>query len=253
MRNIQTPDSFRHWWLARAPVLVANSKATEQSYLDRIGAAQRSVVIYNGVDLSWFDGERSGREKLGLRTDAFVIAQVGRIVRGKGVHIFVKALASVAARHPNVRGVIVGDASVNEDPAYVSEIEELVSGLGLAQGILFTGHVNDVRCVYAGTDLLVQPSASEGFGRTLIEAMAMRVPVIATNVGGPCEIVEDGVSGLLVPPNDPEALATAIERVIKDGSLATRLADSGRNRVQARFCLDRQVAETQALYDQVLA
>ena len=252
VRNIQTADSFRHYWLRLAPILVANSKATQQSYLKQMPTGQQSLVIYNGVDLSQFDGRRTRREKLGFGHDQFVIAQVGRLVPDKGMHIFVRAMASLTVHHSNVYALIVGDTSVDGDDFYVAETKQLISQLQLTDRFVFTGYVSDIHNVYSAIDLLVQPSTHEGFGRTVLEAMAMRVPVISTNVGGPREIIEDGVSGLLIPPNDSDALAEAIDHVIKDRSLAIRLAHNGRSRAQEHFSLDRQVAQIQTLYDEIV-
>lgn len=250
VRNIQTAGSFRDCWLGLPQILVANSQATAQSFAHIRRNGQRCLVIYNGVDLRQFDGRR---ETALAGSDEFVVAQVGRVAPEKGVHLFVKAVADVASRYPFVRAVVAGDASVCGNEAYLSDVRQLALHHGLGGKLDFLGHVENVRDLYASADVLVQPSDAEPFGRTLIEAMAMRLPVIATAAGGPGEIIENEVSGLLVPPNDPRALSGGIERTIKDKAFADRLAENGRRTVEERFSLKSHVIQVQALYDDMLA
>lgn len=253
VRNLQTEYSFRDYWLGLPKMLIANSETTAQSFARQLRKSQRSLVIYNGVDLYHFNGRRVSDETMSFSPIKFVIAQVGRLVPEKGVHIFIRAIAIVAARYPFVKAVVAGDAAVDGNKVYALKLKQVVSQLGLECNLTFLGYVDDIRKLYGVVDLIVQSSAVEPFGRTLIEAMAMRVPVIATDVGGPKEIIENGVSGLLIPPNDPQALAKAIERVIEDKSLAVKLAENGRTRVEAHFPLERHVRQVQDLYDHMLA
>lgn len=253
VRNIQTTASFRGCWLALAPVLIANSKATERSYIAQIRTSQRSRVIYNGVDLSVLDGGRTKKETFGFGKDQFVIAQVGRLAPEKGVHIFVEAMASVATRYPHARAIVVGDAAVYGSESYANEVKRSVSRLGLTEKVVFTGFVDDIRSVYGAIDLLVQPSTCEPFGRTLVEAMAMKVPVIATNCGGAVEVVEDGVTGLLVPPGEASSLAEVIVKIIENREFGIRLGLRGRKRAEEVFSIEKHVARIEDTYAEVLS
>ena len=254
MRNIQTKESFRHFFVALSPFLITNSHATEDSYARYMRPSQTSCVIYNGVDLRRFSTPSSRmRSEWGIGPEAYVIAQVGRIVPEKGIHLFIGAFSEIANRFPNVRGVIVGDISVDGNQAYHQRLRRQVAELGLNQRILFTGHLDDMPRVYGAIDLLVQPSIAEPFGRTLIEAMAMQVPVISTKAGGAVEVVENGKTGLLVPPQDVEALAKAILRIMENRDWARQLGQTGRKRVEEEFTIEEHARRVQQVYSRILS
>ena len=253
VRNIQTKESFRHFFVALSPFLIANSRATEQSYAEYMRPSQTSYMIYNGVDLRRFDtAPGQMRSEWGIGAKAYVIAQVSRIVPEKGIHLFIKALSVVVNRHPNVWGVIVGDTSVDGNQDYQQRLQRQVVELGLSQRVLFTGHMDNMPKVYGAIDLLVQPSIAEPFGRTLIEAMAMRLPVIGTRAGGAVEVVEDGGTGLLVLPNDANELTQAILTLMEDRMLADRMGQAGRERVERLFTVQIHAKRIQEIYQNIL-
>ena len=252
VRNIQTIHSFRHYWLGLAPLLVANSKATERSYHKYMKAGQRSFVVYNGVDLSIFDGIRRSKINYGFSEDSFVVAQIGRVVRDKGFHLFLEAFLKVAPIRPEVIGVIVGDTSVDGETEYYRQLKKMINEHNLQERFLFLKHVQNIPDFLGSIDLLVHPSRSEGFGRILCESMAMRTPVIATDVDAIPEIVENGISGLLIPWGDAMALANAIVQVIENPQLYGKLAKNARLRMEEHFSQERQVMQIQELYDQLL-
>ncbi|GAI28534.1 unnamed protein product, partial [marine sediment metagenome] len=119
--------------------------------------------------------------------------------------------------------------------------------------VIFTGFVNDVKELYASLDLLVLPSQAESFGRVLIEAMAMEKPVVATRAGGAVEVVEDGVTGLLVPSNDTNGLARAIIKMLENEEDRRRKGKAGRERVKNMFSIEKNVKETQKVYMELLS
>ena len=150
---------------------------------------------------------------------------------------------------PLVRCLIVG----RDDSAYGTEIKNLAGRLHLAERTHFAGFQADVRPYLAAMNLLVLPSRAEALGLALLEAMAMEKPVIASRVGGIPEVVEHGVTGLLVDPNDPDALAAALISLIEDPGRRDLMGEAGRQRVVAQFCLERTVAAMEQLYEEILA
>ncbi|HHT9147253.1 MAG: glycosyltransferase, partial [Candidatus Brocadiaceae bacterium] len=124
--------------------------------------------------------------------------------------------------------------------------------LGLEKHVLFLGMRNDVPEIISCSDLFVLPSVNEGFGVVLLEAMAMKCPIVATNVGGVPEVVLDGETGILVPPRDPVQLARGIIRLLKDRPLAFQMAECGYQRLEACFDIRETVSKTEHLYKELL-
>ncbi len=242
--------------------IVVNAEAIRQ-YLTAQGYDPRKiVVIRNGVDLSRFSGRRGDsrlRQDFGLPPGAPLVAVISRLIRMKGVEHFLEAAAVVARRVPDVWFLVVGewyrlarnDAIVRDD-TYRHELERLAARLGLDGRIVFTGFRPDVPELLAEVAVCVLPSLGEGLPNAVLEAMAAGVPVVATRVGGIAEAVEDGVTGLLVPPRDASALARAIYGLLGDQTLAARFGAAGRERVVRHFSIERYVRDTAALYAQLL-
>jgi L-malate glycosyltransferase len=178
---------------------------------------------------------------------------LSRLDRVKGIEYFLEAAAMVARRVPEARFLVVGDATKQVDGDYRKELERRADRLGVGARIRFTGLRSDVPDILAEVAVSVLPSLSEGLSNVLLESMAAGVPVVATTVGGNPEAVEDGVTGLLVPPRDPGALAQAICRFLDSPELASRFGQAGRERVLDRFSLERMVQETESLYLDLLS
>ena len=173
------------------------------------------------------------------------VGVVGRLVGGKGHGCFLAAAARLADTPAAVAKFLI----VGEGPERAA-LEAEAGRLGVADGrVLFTGFRGDVPAVLAALDILVLPSTdAEVLPLVVMEALAAGRPVVATSVGGVPEMIEDGVSGLLVPPGDADALAEALRRLIKDAPLRARLAGAGRECVERRFTLARMVSETERVY-----
>jgi glycosyltransferase involved in cell wall biosynthesis len=161
---------------------------------------------------------------------------VGRLDAVKGVPLLIEAFAAVREAHPEARLAVVGDG-----PARAA-LEAQAAALGIAAATEFLGYraQDEVADLLAGADLLVLPSFAEGLPVVLMEAMASGLPVIATRVAGVAELVEDGVSGLLVPPGDVESLAAALRRLLADPALGARMGAAGRAQVEAAFDSDAE-------------
>jgi glycosyltransferase involved in cell wall biosynthesis len=221
-----------------AHVAVANSNAVADSLA---ACGDRVHTVYNGIDLSEYPEPDCATPREPL------IACVGRLEHWKGQHVLVEALPEVLAAHPDARAWFVGGPAVNK-PDYLPGLQARCAALGIADRVTFTGPRTDVPEILRRAVLLVLPSVEpEPFGRTLVEAMAAGCPPIATAVGGPLEIVEDGVSGVLVPPGDAAALAEAIQELLANPARARVMGKAGRARVVPRFSLDRMVEEMSQL------
>jgi glycosyltransferase involved in cell wall biosynthesis len=228
-------------------LVVANSQAVAQDTMEDEGLpARRIAVIRNGVAIP---DERLGQgvRPPGLPAGGRIILCVANLRQGKGHPDLLAAAADVLPRFPDVALVLVGEGNLR--PA----IEEAVARYGLVGRILLLGQRDDVPALLDAADLFVLPSHEEGLPNALLEAMAHGMPVIATAVGGTPEAVEDGVSGLLVPPRDPGALAKAMTALLGDPPAARRFGQMGRARVAKFFTLDRMVAETESLYSALLS
>ncbi|MBI4458504.1 MAG: glycosyltransferase [Acidobacteria bacterium] len=191
------------------------------------------------------------RQELRLPPDAPLVAMLSRLNGLKGGEYFVRAAALLAWRFPQARFLIVGDVGCG-DSFYKAALERQVIRLGLGGRVLFTGFRLDIPRLLSEVSVSVLPSLSEGLSNVLLESMAAGVPVVASRVGGNPEVVQDGASGLLVPPSDAEALAGAIRTLLEDPELARRYGQAGKERIAQHFTLTRMVRETEEHYLQLL-
>ena len=209
-------------------------------------------VIPNGIDLSEYETLADAgevRAALGLEPDAPLVTTVGRIEPWKGQHVLVEAAPKILSAHPDARVLIVGGPAVNK-PDYERQLKERRRELGIADKVLFTGIRKDIPEILAASNVLVLPSvAPEPFGRTIVEAMAARCPVVATKAGGPLDTVVDGETGWLVPPNNADALADKVCHVLDHPDEAREMGERGRQRAVASFSLQRLVKDMTALFE----
>lgn len=231
--------------------LVAVSPRVRAELLDLgIGRPDRFEVVPLGLDLEPFasaDRLRGElRRELGLDAAVPLAGIVARLAPVKAHEVFLEAARRLAARPVPPRFVIVGDGE--RRPA----LEAMAETDGLRGRVHFLGWRADLPRIYADLDVVVLCSRNEGSPVALIEAMTAGRPVVATRVGGVPDVVADGETGLLVPENDPPALAEAIARVLDDGELARRLGAAGRPRVVERFGAARLVRDIDTLYTRLL-
>ncbi len=201
--------------------------------------------IPRGVDLERYRFRGAPLEK---RKEGPLIGVIGRLSPVKGHVYFLKALALVRRGCPDIRAWIVGGVSPGKE-SYKEELEVWCRRLGLGGTLTFYGNRGDIPGVLSELDCLVMPSVvEESFGRVIIEAQAVGVPVVASRIGGINEVVADGTDGLLVDPRDHEGLAAAMTKVLEDRSLAIRLIENGRRKVEESYSLERMGARTLAVY-----
>jgi glycosyltransferase involved in cell wall biosynthesis len=227
--------------------LIVVSKAIDEKVVEegRLGAER--VLVYNGVDLDRLDHQEpccTLREEYGMEDGSPIVGVVGRLELEKGHPTLLEAWPLVLEHVPNAYLVIVGEGS------RMDALRQISVDLGVEHHVVFTGRRDDIPAVTAALDVAVLPSYREAQGLTILEAMAMSRPVVASNVGGIPEMVLDGVTGLLVPPHDPPALAAAIARLLTDHPLADTLARAGHDLVHEKFCVQMMVNAIQELYDE---
>jgi glycosyltransferase involved in cell wall biosynthesis len=246
-RRIWKPYSGYILWSSDAVIAISQSVASQFADDSKIS------VVYDGCSLDEFhsDDAQAGqdfRRRFGLGTD-FVAGCVGRIkLFQKGQEVLVQAAAVLKARGLRPKILIVGTPYPGNE-SHLQSLKDLIHKSGLQDSVILTGELDDVKPAYAAMNVLVLPSvAQEGLGDVMMEAMAMRVPVIATNIGGPLEVVQDGITGFLVPPSDPEALADKIELLMNDPKLGERLGQAGPKRVMQRFSIGEMIRKIEALY-----
>ena len=233
-------------WLSRMPDRVfAVSELVRRHCIEVDGIdAARVQTIYNGIDLSRWSAEDRPGDRAGA-----VITTVGNIRHVKGHDLFLQAAATVVKEYPETRFSIAG---ATLDQAYLHTLEAMILQLGLEDRFCFAGGVTDLRTHFQGADLFVLPSRSEGFSNAIIEAMAMGLPVVATDVGGNAEAVKRGVSGLIVPPEDAPALANAMLQLLRDPEQARSMGGAGREIVSERFTVEAMMMQVTTAYGELL-
>lgn len=241
----------------RAARYVGVCRAIRDAAASRLPArAHHAVVIPSMVDLDEFRFDLTEREAVrrewGVEADAFVVGWVGRLDRKKRVEDAIRAYASLAATEPRARLVVIGgpDAFM---PEYASELEGLVRDLELERRVLFLGDRPDVPRLLGGLDALVWLSEGEGLPHVLLEAGAASLPVVATRDVGAGEIVCDGVTGLVVPPRDPAAVAGALARLRHAPELRRHLGANLRHLVERDYAAAVIVPRWEALFAEVIA
>lgn len=207
----------------------------------------RVRVVHDGVDPGALRPARPGvlRRAAGAPEDGLLVGAVGALEPGKGHDLLLRAAARVTRRRDDVRFVVAGAGPARE------RLEALARELGLGDRLTLAGHVPDVARSLVDLDLFVMSSREEGMGSVVLEAMAAGVPAVVTRAGGLAEAAGDAVP--TVPPEDPEALAAEILRLLEDGAARERIGEAGRRRVEARFTAARMADETLAAYRAVLS
>jgi glycosyltransferase involved in cell wall biosynthesis len=227
--------------------VIVNSQATAQRFAGRPGATQKVHVIYNGVDLRHFSAgtpDPHGRQRLGLPTDRPIVLFAGRLECGKGPDLFLEAAAHIQKHLPAAYFVMAGEGPLRPT------LEARANQAGLP--LRFVGYQAEILPLLRLCSAVVVPSRQEAFGRIVIEAMAVQVPVIATRVGGIPEVCLDRKTGLLVPPEDPAALAAAVLETFSHRAETRQRVKAAMEHVRSVFSLEEHAARTRKLYSSLL-
>ncbi len=207
--------------------------------------SRRVSMIRNAVDASPYnvpDQRDSCRAEFGLPPESLVIGSTGRVEKQKRYDLFIRGFSSVLSRHPQARLMIVGDGTLRK------ELEQLAVAEGLSHAVIWPGFRSDIPRLLAAMDIYVQSSANEGLSLSILEAMAAGKPVIITDVGGARELVEDGKTGLLIPPGSASVIAESILALMGNPARMSEIARAGREYVVQEFGLMRMMESYCGLY-----
>jgi glycosyltransferase involved in cell wall biosynthesis len=225
------------------------SRGLRDAVLDRYPLPpQRVAVVYNGVEPPRLTRRGTERAELGGAPGEFLVAAVGNLRPAKDYSTLLRCVAIARSRRCPVRAVILGQGN----GALKEELLTLRSQLHLDQYVSFLGFRTDAHRLLSACDAFVLSSSSEGFSLSTLEALWLKIPTVATACGGPEEILRHGVTGLLVPRRDPEALAAALVRLYREPALAQELAANGRHDVERRFSKARMIEAYEGIYDEEL-
>lgn len=231
--------------------IIVVSEFTRQHYIGLGFKSSKLLTLYNGIDLCSFtqDGTNSPSKTdlFGVPGDSVVVTTVAVLREQKGIQYMLHAIKALVAQVPNLYYVIVGDGGHRES------LEYMAKSLGIADHVVFMGHRTDIPQILAASDLFAYPSIKDALPTVLLEAMAAGVPIVASQIDGIPEIVENEVSGLLVPPANPSALTDGCLRVLCDSNLSNRLTAAAHSKIEQHFDIRIQANSILALYNQVVS
>jgi glycosyltransferase involved in cell wall biosynthesis len=236
-------DQFSERYVERFLVV---SDSLKKTLIEQRGiSAQRVVRIYNGIELDQYCPgavKANLRNRWGIPREAPLVGAIGRMVWQKGFEFFIKAIPEILEVTPNARFLFVGDGPLRPD------LENLAQELDVYDRIIFTGFRPNIQHFLSTIDVLVVPSLLEGFPMITLEAMAMARPIVATQIQGIVEQISDGKEGILVSQRNPDALASAVLRLIQHRELSARLGAAARIKVEKCFSVGKMVRETEEVY-----
>lgn len=232
VHGLNSATCFRY-----STLIVAVSEAVKQHLCSQGISENKIQVVHNGVDLAKFGPvpKDEARRKFGLNPDIPIFGVFGRLSSEKGQRIALEAMFLLTREYPKAQLILAGDGKDRE------ELQACAEALNITGNVAFAGFVPQPQTLMSACDAVIVPSLKEGFGLAAVEAMALERPVVGTNVGGLPEIIQPGETGFLTALSDPQAIAQALEELIKDKSLAERMGKRGRERAEECFNLDKQV------------
>jgi len=232
--------------------LIAVSHATKEAMVSAGVRSDLVSVIHNGIDTEHWSREGVSllaREALGLGNAFPVIGYVGRISPEKDLESWLRSAALVARAYPDARFVLVGDG---RDGGLVNRLNSLVVQLGIESNVQFLGYREDLLSIYATFDMFFLSSIREGICNSLLEAMAMGIPIVATDAGGTKELMVDGETGYLLPVGDVEGMADAVNKLLRDYTLRENIGRAARRHIEEEFSFTTRMRHIEALYERVL-
>lgn len=253
-RDLRVPGVVTNALRARCAGVIAISQAVREFVLSRGFAPDRVHLVYNGIDggeLRPGQSPERVRAALGVPPGAPLVVNVGQLVPWKRQDLVLEAARRVLEAAPEARFVLVGGEPAGTEGRRAA-LEALARRLDVQEAVQFTGYRRDAQDIIAAADVLAHAASAEPLGRVILESMALGTPVVAPRAAGPAELIEHEDSGLLVAPDDADALAGGILRMLGEPGLGARLAGGARRRVQERFSAEGMATETLAVYRRVL-
>ena len=235
---------FSKWKYSKVDRFLCASEAIRMMIIEDGVPPERTETVHEGIDLKLAEAspDLDLHKELQFPKGTLIVGNVAALVPHKGQKFLIEAAAKVISQLPNVRFVILGTGKLE------SELRTQIQRLRLEQHVLLAGFRSDVLSLQKGFDVFVLSSTTEGLGTTLLDAMALGRPIIATQTGGIPEVVVDTKTGALVPPRDPQALATAIVNLLRDPSRRARFGTAARARVREQFSAEQMIQRTLEVY-----
>ena len=230
-------------------IITLTEKGVEEHVKFGIAPENKFIAIHSGIRADKFFSEpvdiNNKRNQLGIPQNSLLIGTAGRLVPIKGHKYLMQAMSQINKKL-NVILLVIGDGYLREN------LEQQAKQSGISNRIKFLGFRNDIAEILSILDIFILPSINEGMGRTLVEAMFLSKPIIATNVGGIPDLVKNDKSGILVPPKDPTAIANAIQQLLENKTLAKEMGKTGREIVKNEFTEKTMVEKIDKLYNDLL-
>jgi len=247
--------ALRNVWFRDGDAFVAMSERIRQEFLAAGVPPEKIAHLPHGVDTARFrpaspDERVALRRRLGLPADALVIAWTGRVLKGKGLETLLGAFERVAAAEPGAHLLLVGSGS-GQALSIEDELRGRVQASGLRPRVTFAGRVDAVEDWLRASDVFAFPSLVEALGISLIEAAACGLPCVGSRTGGIVDVIEEGRTGLLVPPGDAEALASALRALLSDPGARAAMGEAGRHLGVRRFDVEDSLERYRSLFREV--
>lgn len=239
--------------MKRYDLLLAVSQATKDEMVTAGIPGSQINVLYNGIDAdAWAPNcvPESLRTEFNIPPEVPVIGYVGRLMPEKDLKTWLRAAGVVAKQFPTARFVLVGEG---RDESTLQELTTLASSLGIADQVIFPGYRRSLQSVYASFNLFVLSSLREGLPNSILEAMALGLPVVTTDVAGAKELVVDGDTGFVVPQGDPEPMAQAMLQVLSNQETQRSMGQAGRLRIEQEFTFKKRLTRIEDLYCQTVS
>lgn len=234
-------------------LIISNSQSVRQFAMSKEGISpSKAKVIYNGLDINGFDKKLNAvkpekiKHQLGIGEDSKVVTIIANLKPSKGLHYFLEAASIIAKNEFKVRFLIIGDGLLKSD------LNKLAHKLGVHKYIKFCGLRRDIPEILSCTDVSVNSSIREGMANSILESMAAKIPVVATDVGGNAEAITNGLNGFIVPSKDINALASKIVELLQDSRLSRKMGAAGRKKVEEIFSLKKMTDSHENLYKNIV-
>lgn len=242
------------WMSRKAARVIAISSAVEQHLRSHGVETGKLRVIRNVVNTNTFTPQNrrnAALRAMGIPEGKKVVAMIGQMVPWKNHALFIRCAKQILQKAPDTIFAVVGGDLFGEHSAYETSLRDMAEK-EIPGKAIFTGYTSDMPYALEAIDILLHPATREPFGRSIIEAMAMEKPVVAVNSCGPAEIISSGTDGLLVPPDDTEAMSEAALSLLNDSTLAERLGKAARKKVESSFSAEDNSASMPDLYREIL-